>query len=276
MGCEVGTDSGWKGQPMEVRRWAFGMKEQGWDHKVAWIEGTDNSYTVPLEIKNSYLYGLSGIGALILDGVALICDKDKNGKVDDDAWFMDDDNDGKIDEDPKDDDFDEKIDEDEKDNKDNDGDGKTDEDPKEGIDNDKDGKIDEDRPWPNVLDRRARTALAWGRDTETGKSRYFFLIVVEENMESPGWTWDETVSFCKDEIPKLVSKFYPKIKISTCCAVMLDGGSSVKFLWRHARKSGSPSEENRPEPEGYQSTDDEVTTYVMAWAECWFCQYCDK
>jgi len=223
---EVGTDSGWKGNPMDFCRWAFGMNEKGWGHNVVrMVSSSDGKYVAPKELKEKYIYGLSGIGALIHEGKALFVDKNNDGKVDDDAYFMDDDLDGKVDEDPKND-------------KDDDGDGKKDEDPQ----------------WPDVLAKRQRTALAWG-------SKYFFLISAEN------WTWDETVTFCQDELPKLVKELYPKIDIKIINAVMLDGGDSVKFLWRYASKKGE--EENQPGENGYQANSDRlVLTYILAWANC--------
>jgi len=227
---EVGTDSGWQGKTIPWCRWAFGMDEKGWGHIIDRMkEVSPSSYGAPETVKK-FKYGLSGIGALIYNGEALLVkDDNRDGKVDDDAWFMDDDND-------------EQVDEDQRDKK----------------DNDKDGKVDEDPEWPDVLSKRPRTALAWGAD-EKG-TRYFFLIVAEN------WTWNETVQFCQNELPKLVKSEYPKIQIYIRSAVMLDGGSSVKFLWRHAPKKGEP--QDKPNTDGYQSDPyRNVPTYVLVWAD---------
>ncbi len=46
---------------------------------------------------------------------------------------------------------------------------------------------------------------------------------------------------------------------------MLDGGDSVKFLWRHAPKKGEPF--NRPKEDGYQASGRRVLTDVIVWAD---------
>jgi hypothetical protein len=108
------------------------------------------------------------------------------------------------------------------------------------------------------LGRTSRTAIAWSNDR-----MHFFLIVATNNQ---GWTWDNTVNFFTQELPRWMREnlpiwmrtfrqqlindrvitqreapvFFPDhpVNIQISYAIMLDGGGSSQIAWEWRRRNG--------------------------------------
>ena len=135
-------------------------------------------------------------------------------------------------------------------NLDDDDDGDIDEDGQESggdssqVDNDNDGRFNEDPHWPDSGSDRARTAIAWD-------NRGHFYLIVFEGDGNRGVTWQETVNFFQNELPRWMRDVLPSFVrnepayegasvspqvITIQDAIMLDGGGSTQFIWIWAQR----------------------------------------
>lgn len=107
--------------------------------------------------------------------------------------------------------------------------------------------------WPNGGNRDARALIAWDK-------RNFFLIVCRRGFEK-GWTWEHTVEFLTQELPRYMQNTW-KVRVQIQGAMMLDGGGSTQFLYRCAPIIGRGWEEGK-----YAAQDEprRVPTIVHAW-----------
>jgi len=84
--------------------------------------------------------------------------------------------------------------------------------------------------WPDGATGRPRTFLVFSNSQQ----RHFFEIVVG----GEGWTWSETESFITQELPQFVRKYDSELS-EVNSPMMLDGGGSSQFIWRHISKEGN-------------------------------------
>ncbi len=232
---------------MYIMRWNFGMEETGTNRhigRMVLVSGTRAIYTLDSTVR-TFPYGLSGIGVLIWNGQAM--NAMRNG--------VDDDGDGRADED---------------------GPERTREGrviDSEQQDNDRDGRFNEDDDWPYWNRDRQRTAIAWD-------DRGHFYLIVFEGSDTSGVTWQETVNFFREELPRWMRDDLPNFvanepayegarissqRITIHDAIMLDGGSSTQFIWRWAqRRRRSDGSWVEPIQQLYEGEGRSVPTLVEA------------
>jgi hypothetical protein len=84
--------------------------------------------------------------------------------------------------------------------------------------------------WPSPSSNEYRTVIGWARAAIPTCDYYLFFQLI-----GTSWTWNETVAFCRDQLPDLMAQKVTQGKYGLSVqmreVMMLDGGGSTQFYY---------------------------------------------